>query len=415
MGFSLITTKSTKTFSQRTKSCGFFCELSVFLVVVFLGLYETILKFERLKKYTYMQNICFFNSTKFWGGGEKLHLEYAEKFQHKGYGVILACNKDGYLFPKGKEKNVNVGHVNAGNLSFINPLKVKQIKQFYLENNIDTVFFSTSQDAKLGGIAAKKAGVKNIIYLRGLAVPIKASVINKYLFNKVFTHFLVNSEETGRMMQKKFKNGFPKEKIKVIYHGIDIKEYDEQITTKLFSRNGDEILIGNAGRLTKQKGQYLFIDIAKHLKDAGVNFRILIAGTGDLEEELKTKIEENNLQKDIELLGFVSDIKSFMFGLDVFTLTSLWEGFGYVIVEAMAANKPVVAFDTSSNPEIIKNNKTGFLIKDIDTEEFASKLIELIQNKKLLSEMGKAARKSVEDRFNLDDRIDEIEEYLKDF
>lgn len=359
-----------------------------------------------------MKNICFFNSTKFWGGGEKLHLEYAERFQHKGYEVILACNKDGYLFPKGKKQNVRVGHVSAGNLSFINPLKVKQIKQFFLGNNIDTVFFSTSQDAKLGGIAAKKAGVKNIIYLRGLAVPIKASPINKYLFRKVFTHFLVNSEETGKMMQKKFKNGFPKEKIKVIYHGIDIKEYDDQKTSELYSRNGSEILIGNAGRLTEQKGQHLFIDIARHLKDAGVNFRILIAGTGDLEEELKAKIKENDLQQDIELLGFVSDIKSFMSGLDIFALTSLWEGFGYVIVEAMAANKPVVAFDTSSNPEIIADNKTGFLIKDIDAEKFAGKLIELIQNKELLLELGKAARKSVEDRFSLDDRIDEIEEYL---
>lgn len=359
-----------------------------------------------------MKNICFFNSTKFWGGGEKLHLEYAEKFHQKGYNVILACNKDGYLYPKGKKQNVKVNHVSAGNLSFLNPFKVKTVKKFYQDNKIDTVFFSTSQDAKLGGIAARKAGVKIIIYLRGLAVPIKASPINKYLFHKVFTHFLVNSEETGRMMQKKFKSGFPTEKIKVIYHGIDIKEYDEQKTVELYSKNGDEILIGNAGRLTEQKGQHLFIDIAKNLKEAGVNFKILIAGTGDLEEELKTKIEEHNLQGKIELLGFVSDIKSFMTGLDIFALTSLWEGFGYVIVEAMAANKPVVAFDTSSNPEIIANNETGFLVPDIDTKVFSDKLIDLIQNKELLSSMGGAARKSVEDRFDLDDRIDEIEEYL---
>lgn len=360
-----------------------------------------------------MKNICFFNSTKFWGGGEKLHLEYAERFHRKGYNVVLACNKDGHLHSKGREHNVKVEHVKAGNLSFLNPARVNSIKRFYLENNIDTVFFSTSQDAKLGGIAAKKAGVKNIIYLRGLAVPIKASPINKYLFNKVFTHFLVNSDETGRMMQKKFRTGFPKEKIKVIYHGIDIKEYDEQKTISIYSRKGNEILIGNAGRLTEQKGQHLFIEIANYLKETGVNFRILIAGTGDLEEELRNKIQENNLQDKIELMGFVADIKSFMIGLDVFALTSLWEGFGYVIVEAMAANKPVVGFNTSSNPEIIADKETGFLIDNTNPQEFANKLVELIKNEKLREAMGKSARKSVEDRFNLDDRIDEIEEYLK--
>lgn len=359
-----------------------------------------------------MKNICFFNSTKFWGGGEKLHLEYAERFHRKGYRVVLAANKKGYLHPKGQELGLEVDHVAAGNLSFANPFSINRIKTFYLKHNIDTVFFSTSQDAKLGGIAARKAGVKNIIYLRGLAVPIKASPINKYLFNKVFTHFLVNSEETGRMMQTKFNSGFPQEKIKVIYHGIDIKEYDEQRVTELYKRKDDEILIGNAGRLTEQKGQHLFVDIANHLKKAGINFRILIAGTGDLEEELKSKIIENKLEKHIELLGFVSDIKSFMTGLDIFALTSLWEGFGYVIVEAMAAHKPVVGFDTSSNPEIITEGETGYLIQDTDTQQFAEKLIELIQNSKLKEEMSLAARKSVEARFNLDDRIDEIEEYL---
>lgn len=359
-----------------------------------------------------MKNICFFNSTKFWGGGEKLHLEYAERFHRKDYSVVLASNKNGVLYLKGQELGLAVHHVEAGNISFVNPFIVNRIKAFYLKHNIDTVFFSTSQDAKLGGLAAKKAGVKNIIYLRGLAVPIKPSPINKYLFNKVFTHFLVNSVETGRMMRMKFKTGFPEEKIKVIYHGIDIREFDEQAITELYKRKNDEVLIGNAGRLTKQKGQHLFIDIAKQLKEAGINFRILIAGTGDLEREIKLKIAENKLEKHIELLGFVADIKSFMSGLDIFALTSLWEGFGYVIVEAMAAYKPVVGFNASSNPEIITENETGFLIPETDTKHFAEKLIELIRNSELKEKMAHAARKSVEDRFNLDDRIDEIEEYL---
>jgi glycosyltransferase involved in cell wall biosynthesis len=359
-----------------------------------------------------MKNICFFNSTHFWGGGEKLHLEYAEKFMLKGYRVVLATKTGSPLEKKCKELNVPIRWVKVSNLSVFNPLKINKLKRFFKKSAIDTVFFSTSQDAKAAGIAAKRAGVKKIVYLRGLAVPIKKNPLNSYLLKKVYTHLLVNSIETARMMQKNFGNLFPTEKIKVIYHGIDLNEFDNGEQKHVITRKPGQIVIGNAGRLTGQKGQQLFIGIAKKLKQLNVNFKICIAGTGELEDHLKEEIRQNKLEEHIELLGFISDTKGFMHDIDVFALTSLWEGFGYVIVEAMAAKKPVVAFSLSSNPEIIADNETGFLIPDQNTGLLADKLALLIEDKNLREKMGRQARRSVEERFELNDRIDEIEEYL---
>ena len=101
-----------------------------------------------------------------------------------------------------------------------------------------------------------------------------------------------------------------------------------------------------------------------------------------------------------------------MRSLDIFLLSSSWEGFGYVIVEAMAASKPVVAYDISSNPEIIDNKVTGFLVDYPDIDMFSQKIETLIKDKDIINQLGENGRKAVEYKFQLDDRITEMEDYL---
>jgi len=103
---------------------------------------------------------------------------------------------------------------------------------------------------------------------------------------------------------------------------------------------------------------------------------------------------------------------SFMNSIDVFLLTSIWEGFGYVLVEAMIKSKPVLAFDISSNPEIVTANETGYLIDYPDLNMFAQKAQLLIEDEALRKKLGEEGRKSVIARFNLSERITEFEYYL---
>jgi len=151
-----------------------------------------------------MTNICFFDSVRFWGGGEKLHLEYALEFRKKNYNVILAAAKNSPLSQKGNIHNLEVFQISVGNISFFNPFKIIKLVLFYKRKKIDTVIFSTSQDLKLGSISAKLAGVKNIVYLRGLAVPIKRNLINLIILKYILTHIVANSEETKKKILQNF-------------------------------------------------------------------------------------------------------------------------------------------------------------------------------------------------------------------
>ena len=128
-----------------------------------------------------MKNVCFVNTTGFWGGGEKLHLEYALKFRARGLNVFLVVKPGGSLHNVADRESFSCFGLKTGNLSFLNIFKINKLAQYFTLKNIDTVIYSSSPDFKLGSLAARKAGVTNIVYLRGMAVPVIKSIINKYI------------------------------------------------------------------------------------------------------------------------------------------------------------------------------------------------------------------------------------------
>jgi len=361
-----------------------------------------------------MKNVCFFDSVQFWGGGEKLHLEYALEFKKKDYKVIIIAKKNSSLYEKSIANGLDVFKLTVRNLTFLNLFKIIELIVFYKKNKIDTVIFSASHDLKLGSISAKLAGVKKIVYLRGLAAPIKFSWINYVLFKYILTHIIANSEATKGCILQNLGKYIETEKVKTIYHGINTTENNSNNKIAEITDKGKGIILGNAGRLTQQKGQKYLIEIANELKERKLDFTLFLAGTGELLEELEYLIEKNNLQKEVVLLGFVEDMDSFMNSIDIFLLTSIWEGFGYVLVEAMLKSKPIVAFDISSNPEIVTNNETGFLIEYPDLEMFVQKTQLLIEDRNIRIKLGENGLETVLSRFNLRERITEFEYYLLD-
>lgn len=333
------------------------------------------------------RNICFFNTTKFWGGGEKWHFETAEMMSKTSNNTFFVCDSDGELTKK-LALDIKQLHVTVGNLSFLNASKVNKLIKFYRENKIDSVIFNSPKDLKLGGKAAQKAGIKDIVYRRGIAVEVKKGRLNKHLFKDVVTHFIFNSNATKELLEKNYKEIISSKKTAIIYNAIEF--YKETHSSKNPSET-NQIIIGNGGRLVKQKGHLYLITIAQKLKDKGLDFKILIAGEGPLHNGLKEEINTQNLTEQIILLGFVEDMKSFMQQIDIFVSTALWEGFGFVLAEAMVAKKPVLAFDLSSNPELVIDGENGFLIPPTNIDLFTDKLEQLINDRTLRTQMGETA------------------------
>lgn len=309
-----------------------------------------------------MIKLAFFNSSQSWGGGEKWHMESALYFSSlPNYQVFVFGAPDSEL----KKRINDHSHIKfidfaVSNRSFLNPFKIRKLRTLFSDILLDILIINGSADMKIAAHAAHLAGIKRIIYRRGLAVDLKNNFINRFMLKNYVTEILANSIETKNTINRNNPKMFPEHKIKVIYNPIDTVQF---LADKAKQNNTtDELVIGNLGRLVPQKNQAFLIDLSHELSRRNIKHKILIGGIGALDQELETYSKQCNTQDNVHFLGFVNNLDSFFSQIDIFLLSSKWEGFGYVLAEAALFYKPTIAFNVSSNKELIDDGKTGYLI-----------------------------------------------------
>jgi len=198
-------------------------------------------------------------------------------------------------------------------------------------------------------------------------------------------------------------------KIKVIYNPIDIEmiqiQKKEAITgTDWF--NGKVPVVITAGSLTKPKAQDRLIRAFKLVRSR-LACKLVLLGEGPRLDELKNICEDLDIEEDVAFLGFQQNPYKYVARSTVFVLSSDWEGFGNVLVEAVACGTPVISSDCKSGPdEIIENNVTGILVPVKDENSLAAAILELITNKEKAREYAQKAKDST-DRFSVKKILDE--------
>lgn len=356
--------------------------------------------------------ICFFNTTMTWGGGEKWHFDMSRCLFQRGYKVKLYTGINSELYLKAVSAGIPASSIGVSGLSFLNPFRVTGLASQLRQDKAGVLIINDSRDLKLAGLAGRLAGVERIIYRRGSAIPIRNTFLNRWIFKHLVDDIIANSRQTARTILAHNDRLFPNEKIHVIYNGMDLMQFDNLVAQPPYTCPSGEVVIGHAGRLSRQKGQSHLIEVAARLKNNGLRFKMLIAGKGSLEVGLKAMAASMGLQDEVIFTGFTEDIKGLMQASDIFVLPSLWEGFGFVLIEAMACSKPVVAFDISSNPEVVADGETGFLVEPFNTEAMTEKIMQLARNPELRQKMGAAGRKRVEEHYTLTKAIKQIEDLL---
>ncbi|MFO7526382.1 MAG: glycosyltransferase family 4 protein, partial [Ignavibacteriaceae bacterium] len=151
------------------------------------------------------------------------------------------------------------------------------------------------------------------------------------------------------------------------------------------------------------------LDAFKSVSENHPNARLLICGEGELRVDVEKFISENKLESKIHLAGFRNDIPNIMKTIDVLLTPSLWEGFGIVLIEAMASGKPCIATNTSSIPEIVEDGVNGSLVPSKDSQSIAESLTKLIADPQLVRTMGQAGITTVREKFTIDKMIKEYE------
>ncbi|SBV99541.1 Glycosyl transferase group 1 [uncultured delta proteobacterium] len=311
------------------------------------------------------RSVCFCNSNRAWGGGEQWHLNAALGLAKRGCRVFVMAGKDTPLFERVRQHpEITLCPARFSNLSFLNPLLIQACAVYFMRNRISRVVLGLPSDLKAAGLAARRAKVPGIYYRRGIAVPVKNTFLNRIAYGNFLTGLIVNSKETARLVFADNDAIMDKRKVHVMPNGLDIPAFDAAYAAAapVFRHDGDTLVIGNAGRLTEQKGQHFLLHMSRALLDAGVRHRLIIAGDGEKKDDLARLAAELHLGDAVHFTGFLADMAPFWRSIDMFALSSLWEGFGFVLAEAQLAAKPVLAFDGNSMPEVVSHGETGLLL-----------------------------------------------------
>ena len=233
-------------------------------------------------------------------------------------------------------------------------------------------------------------------------------LIKKGIYNILITlGFWCSHKIIGvsRMVVDEIK-GFSLKK-KVIYNGVFIPAY-----VKSTDSTKDRVRIVYVGRLEREKGIKEALDVIKRLS---FRYSIVfnIAGTGVLYQEIKQKIEQEQID-NIHLLGQINNVNELLLNSDIFILPSYNEAFPLSVLEAMAYGLPVLTTRTGGIPEAVSDGVTGILVPPKDVNELSRGLEKLLMNTSMRDQMGKAGRAKAQELFNIEKTIESIDKLLKD-
>ncbi len=354
--------------------------------------------------------IVLVNTYKIWGGGEKWHYEAALFFALKGHDVTVLTSPDSLLSRKLENTKIKLLYFNFSKFSYYSPLKLLSLYLAFRKNRFDIMVLNSVVDVRNIAIIAKISGISKVIYRSGMPLPLKPKRSYKMAFNFGVDEIVAISREVMTVMETTPDFVYRCKK-RVIYNGIKKSvldknsAYQKEITAP--------IVIGDLARLSKQKGYiYLLKAIVELKKMINIPFKVLIAGAGEQEEELKAFVKKQKLN-EIEFLGHVENINSFFRQIDIFLFSSLFEGSTHAILEAFSYKKPVICFDTSSMPEMVVDGYNGLLVTPFDVSEMATKMLRLIENEDLIRTLGENAYHTLGSRFLYEKNMEEWSQVIQ--
>ena len=158
------------------------------------------------------------------------------------------------------------------------------------------------------------------------------------------------------------------------------------------------------------------LNILKNHKDTQ-NWHLIVIGKGKSLHKLKNMIKQYNLEKQVHCVGHQVNVTQYVAASDVIVLPSYFETFGLSLAEGMAMGKPGVTYNIGGCPEVVQNNKTGFVVDYKNEEAFYQKLLLLSKDKKLYTQMATNAKWDIKNRLSCDAMMTQLEqlytEYIK--
>ena len=219
---------------------------------------------------------------------------------------------------------------------------------------------------------------------------------------RVVSRLVAVSDEVKASMLRTFP-GIQPEKIISISNSVDLNRYGERSGRPVLRRelgiNEQNKMALVVASLKEQKGHRFLLEALPDVIREFPGLMVFIVGDGHLRAALEAQTWSLHLENNVRFLGNRHDIPALLAASDLFILPSLWEGLPMALIEAMASGLPVIASCVSGTSEVMRDRETGLLVEPGQSAELKSAILNMLSNPVAALEMGKAARRRVEQRF----------------
>jgi len=306
----------------------------------------------------------------------------------------------------------------------VNPVKdliaLWKIYRFLRSNNYEVVHTHSSKAGILGRIAARLAGVPVIVHtIHGWSFHDYMPAMKRwgYIWLERFCATLsdalivVSAQDIPKGIKAHIGKATQYHLIRsaIPLDEFDPGQYDRKSIRLELGLPADAPVVGNVGRFSPQKNPLDWVKIAGRIARALPECRFLLVGDGPLRSQVEASLKDEGLTSRSVLTGLRHDPARMMAAMDVFLLSSLWEGLPRVIPQAMLMGLPLVATQVDGSSEAIQDGITGFICSPSDLDQLAQRCLALLQSPSLRSEIGRAARSYAQEEFSLDCMLDLID------
>jgi glycosyltransferase involved in cell wall biosynthesis len=341
-----------------------------------------------------------------WRGGQNQVLLTVTGLEERGHPAVLVAHEGGELKRRAREGLRFIGFEPR---SEFDVHAAWQLARIFTDVQPDVVHAHDPMGVALTAMALqmKPRLVRPplVVAARRVDFHLKQHAFSKWKYRQVDVFIAASRVIAGMLVQ----DGVPADRITVVHDGVNISLVDKQpvvdARAAFWLPHGAPI-VGNVAALVAHKGQRHLIAAAARVVRELPDARFLIVGEGELRGPLERQIRDLGLDRHVLLTGFRSDALGLIKSFDLFVMSSVTEGLGSAMLEAMACRKVVVGTRAGGIPEAIVDGETGVLVAPHDEAALADAIVALLRDPGRAGALGAAGRRRVEQEFSVDRMVD---------
>ncbi len=323
-----------------------------------------------------------------WRGGERQALELIKGMAARGQDNILVCRPESDISKRAAEAGLRVFHLPL--LGEWDVYSAVRLRALIRREHIDIVHAHTSHAHMTGLLAVAGIPSSRLVVSRRVDFHVRNILSRRIKYGAGVDRIIAISEAIRRVL---VEDGIDAERITAIRSGFVPNQFAGEDVAgdtirKQYGIPDSALVVGTVAALAPHKEHYTLIKAARLVVDRHPGAMFILAGEGELAEEIRKNIANLQLEKSVILLGFVERVEQVFRASNIFALSSREEGLCTSLYDAMYFGLPIVATSAGGIPEIVQDGVNGLIVPVGDSTQFAEKLNFLIENSERRTKMG---------------------------